>query len=1047
MKSICDPFIKRPIATILLSISISLLGIASYRHLPVSALPKVDYPVIVVTAQFPGMSAEMMANSIASPLEKEFMKIDGLKEVLSESRLGSTTLTLNFELERSIDAATVDVQAAIARSKYKLPSDMPFDPQYMKKNPNSDPIFYIGLASESMPSSELYDYANIKIGQQLSKIDGVSQVQVFGIPRAVRVHLDNRKLQLFHLSPDDVVKAVQSHSMILSMGRLKGQTHTLTLTSNGQLVRAKDYRSIVVKAECGRPVYLEDIARCEDASASEDTKVTLWVNQMKINTNSLVVLAVNQASGANTVEVSKRIHALLPHVEASLPPTLKMIPIYDKASSILDSINEVKETIVIAFILVAIVIFLFLGRVRETIIPIVAIPLSLFITFVVMKGLGYSLDNLSLMALTLAIGFLVDDAIVFLENVVRHMESGMSPLEASFKGASEISFTILSMTFSLMATFLPIVFMDGQIGRIFREFSITLIVAILASGIVSLTLTPVMCSRFLRRHKRNDKSIIEQTANYLEQSFIKIYRKQLLWVFQRRPLFLGIWGVCIIGMIYLFVTLPKSFLPAGDSGAIMGVFMAQTGVSPTQMHRYQEQIKAVINKHPSTKVAIITSGASEWLPDNQGMVVVVLKDLKHRKSIRGLKDVSIDTICKELQGMMLQVPGILPLIKPMPVLNIHTSSSSNNRGKYVYTLTGMDSERVQKAAQAMLKNLAAISGIDRASINCNFDTNNPVMNIDYNRRRLFQYGLAPYTLEAIIKNSLSLNYSYLIKSDSEQYKVIVASQRDQRMSIENIANMQVKNQAGKMIPMDALASFKKTSGMISVFHKNNFPSADIFFNLSGKMALSKTLQAIEKSAKGLAASGVEGELGGESKEFMESMRSLTFLLCVAVFVMYVVLGCLYEHWIHPLTVLSTLPVALAGGLLTLLIFHQECSLYAFIGLFMLMGIIKKNGIILVDFAVMKQKQGEKPEKAILDACCERFRPILMTTVSTVLGILPIACGMGADGASRIPLGLSVAGGLIFAQVMTLYVTPVIYLFMDRFVKIEQVESSKALATE
>lgn len=1042
MKSICDPFIKRPIATTLLAISISLLGIAAYLKLPVSALPKVEYPVINVFANFPGMSSDMMANAIASPLEKEFMQIEGLSEVRSESRLGSSNLTLTFDLNKSVDTATTEVQSAITRAQAKLPKDLPTPPSYRKKDPNSEPIFFLAFASESMKSTELYDYAKTNVGQQLNKVEGVSQVQVYGVPRAIRIHLDTRKLRLWNLSISEVTRAIQEHTMILSIGRLKGETKTLTLSSNGQLSHAKDYQKIVVKTVQGRPVYLEDVARCEEGTEEEDFCSQFWVENLQMKMDSVIVLAINQAPGANTVEVSRRIQAMLPHLHKSLPPSILMTPIYDKAKSILDSINEVKETIVIAFVLVAIVIFLFLGRVRETVIPVVAMPLSLFITFIAMKGFGYNLDNLSLMALTLAIGFLVDDAIVFLENVVRHMENGLSPLEASFKGASEISFTILSMTFSLMATFIPIVFMSGQIGRVFREFAVTIIVAIFASGIVSLTVTPVMCARFLRKRKTSDKTFMEQIAFQAEHLFLEWYRKRLHWVFQHKKWFYLLWFVCITLMVYLFIIVPKSFLPAGDSGAIFGVFMVQTGTSPTQMHQYQKQIKETIKRHPAVRVTINFAGLKEYFADNQGLVLMILKDRKDRKSICGNKDVSIDAIYRELQGMLFQIPGILPLMKPMPVLNIQTSSADNNRGKYFYTLTGLDPKEVQEVAQKLLKKLGTLPGIDPQSLNCNMDTQNPILDIQYNRRRLFQCGITPYMLEDTMREAFSLNYSYLIKGNIDQYQVIVSSQKEQRRDIASIAKMGAINAQGKTVPLDDVIQFQKHAGMTSVFHKNNFPSADIFFNLSGRVPLSETLASIEECAKDIRIGSIEGELGGESKEFIESTKSLTFLLFVAVFVMYVVLGCLYEHWIHPLTVLSTLPIALAGGLMTLILFNAECSLYAFIGLFMLIGIIKKNGIMLVDFAVEKQKNGMSPEDAILNACCDRFRPILMTTLCTVFGILPIAFGMGADGASRIPLGLSVAGGLIFAQILTLFITPVIYLGMDRFNRVKSSTGSE-----
>lgn len=1037
MKSICDPFIKRPIATILMTISISLLGIACYHKLPVSALPKVDYPVINVSASFPGMSAEMMANAVASPLEKEFMEIDGLKEVLSESRMGSTSLTLNFNLNKSIDVAAMDVQSAITRAQSKLPQDMPSSPTYRKRDPNSSPIFFLALLSDSLTDSALYDYAKTKVAQQITTVEGVSQVQVFGAPRAVRIHLDLRKLKLLGLSVNDIANAVKANSLILSTGKFKGDTGTFTLSSNGQLSKAQDYGNIVVRENAGKVLYLKDIARCEEGLGADDFLMTFWGKNLP-DIKSHIVLAVSQAPGANTVNVSKEIKKMLPALYESLPPSVKLIQIYDKSQSVLDSINEVKETIVGAFLLVTLVIFLFLGRARETLIPTIAMPLSLFITFAIMHALGYSLDNLSLMALTLAIGFLVDDAIVFLENVVRHMEEGMGPLEAAFKGASEISFTILSMTFSLMATFLPIIFMDGQIGRVFREFSVTIVVAILASGIVSLTVTPVMCARFLKKHK-DSKTAIEQFSNRLEENFLVWYGKRLWWFLSHRWIGWVIWTVCIVSMVVLFITIPKSFMPEGDSSAIMGIFMAETGTAPKQMHAYQQQIKDVMSKHPAVKFTMNASGLEGFMSSNQGFVVIMLKAPKERVSLSGKKGVDIQTVCQELQGMLFRIPGIFPMIKPMPVLDIQTSSSDNNRGKYVFTVSGMESSRVYEVAEKLRQEFYRIPGISPSSINSNVDLSDPQLDIEYCRRRLFQFGITPDTIENSLKNAYSLNYSYLIKGDYEQYKVIVAAESDQRKGQEDLSLLGIPNGRGGMIPMDTLVSLKPKLGPIAIQHKNNFPSADIFFNLDGSVPLGETIKAINKVTDKYVNGDVFGELGGESKEFQESTSSLTWLLLLAVFVMYVVLGILYEHWIHPLTVLSTLPVALAGGLLTLKLFQCEFSLYAFIGLFMLMGIIKKNGIILVDFAVEKQRQGFTPENAIVEACKERFRPILMTTVSTVFGILPIALGMGADGASRIPLGLCVVGGLSFAQVMTLFVTPIIYLGMNRFCKTEKID--------
>lgn len=1034
MKSICDPFIRRPIATMLLTISVVVFGIGCYYRLPVSGLPQVAYPVIEVSVGFPGMSPEIMANSIASPLEKEFMEIDGLKEVYSDNRQGFTSLTLNFELNKSIDVAAMDVQAAITRAQHKLPSDLPAPPTYQKLNPNSDPIFYLGLISNTLKQGELHDYAQTKVAQQMSRIDGVSQVQVFGAPKAVRIHLNLPKLKVLGIALEEVVSAIKRNSFILSTGKLKGRLTTLTLTSDGQLNHARDYEGIVVKVVKGQSIYLKDIARCEDGLSTDDLLMTFWGKDLPAF-DAAVVLAVNQAPGANTVTVAKRVKALLPFLHASLPASIRLIPIYDKSQSILHSIGEVKETILIAFVLVSAVIFLFLGRARETLVPVVAMPLSLLLTFTVMKGLGYSLDNLSLMALTLAIGFLVDDAIVFLENVVRHMEKGLGPLEAAFKGAHEISFTILSMTLSLIATFLPLIFMEGQIGRVFKEFSVTIVVAIFASGLVSLTVTPVMCARFLKKHTKEAQTYVERFSHHMESAFLAWYGKALKWFLIHRWVSWWLWTVCLAGALILFLLLPKTFLPTGDSSAVMGVFVAKSGTAPSQMHAYQRKIKSLLAQHPSVNYTITVSGVSQYFASNQGFLVIMLKPKKERVSIFGKGgQLSIEAISEELRGMLSEIPGILPLIKPMPVLDIQTTSADNRRGKYVYTLSGLNPEKIYKTADRLRFRFMGIKGIIPFSVNTNVEIAEPELQLSYHRDRLFHFGLKPWSIENGLSQAYSLNYVYLIKGNYEQYQVILAADEQYRKRKEDLIWMPLVNDQGKMLSTENLVKTKVGLGPTSVCHKNNFPSASIFFNLAPGVPLGFVLQQIEAITKEEVSPDILGEMGGESKEFQEATRSLTWLLLLAIFVMYVVLGILYEHWIHPLTVLSTLPVALAGGMLTLYLFRTEFSLYAFIGLFMLMGIIKKNGIILVDFAVEKERNGMQSEEAIYEACLQRFRPILMTTVSTIFGILPIALGWGADGASRMPLGLSVLGGLLFAQVLTLFVTPVVYLGLNRFAK-------------
>ena len=1024
--SLCDIFIKRPIATLLLTVSLIFFGIFCYKGLPVSELPKVDYPVINVSAGFPGMSPTVVASSIATPLEKEFMEISGLKEVTSSSSQGNASITLTFELGKSIDVAAMDVQGAITRAQGKLPSDMPSPPTYRKLDPNSDPIFYIGLVSNMITQGELYDYAKTNIAQQLTRADGVSQVEVYGAPRAVKINLDLRKLHALKISIDDVIGAIKANSFVISTGKLKGKTSNLTITTDSQLETAESYSKVVVKKAANGLVYLGDIARCEDTLASEGFLMTFWGKNLP-DFDASLVLAVKQSPGANTVEVAKRVNSMLPQLMACMPKSITMVPMYDKSKTIVSSINEVKESIFIAFLLVSIVIFLFLGRARETLVPVVAMPLSLLLTFVVMKFLGYSLDNLSLMALTLSIGFLVDDAIVFMENVVRHMEDGMGPLEATFKGAKEISFTIVSMTVALMATFLPIVFMDGQVGMVFREFSITIIVAILASGIVSLTVTPVMCAKFLKKHKKNEKAtIIERISSGLEKAFLTWYEKHLGWFLKNRWLSYWVWALCFIMTVLLFIKIPKTFLPAGDSSVIFGMFLAKSGTAPEKMQNYQKQIRAIVAKHPSVNYSLTVSGFGS---SNTGFVVTMLKPQKERVSIAGNKDLCIENIAQELQGMLLRVPGIWPLVKPMPVLDIQTTSADTRRGKHFFSISGLDPDRVNDLAEKFKQRMFGVKGVIPFSVNSDVDISEPELQMSYNRSRMFQFNVSPYIIANNLKAAYSMNYAYIIKGAYDQYDVIVCAESWQRTNDTDVGLLGITNATGDVIHIDSLLSMKKGLGPTTVVHKNNLPTASVFFNTAPGVPLDFVISQINTIAKELIPADVVGEIGGESKEFKATVINLTILLIIAFFVMYVVMGVLYEHLLHPLTVLSTLPIAMAGGLMTLYMLDQEFSLYGFIGLFMLMGIIKKNGIILVDFAVEKERAGISSIDAVTQACMERFRPILMTTVSTVFGVLPIALGWGADGASRAPLGMSVVGGLIFAQILTLFVTPCIYLLL------------------
>ncbi|MDR1457477.1 MAG: efflux RND transporter permease subunit [Puniceicoccales bacterium] len=1019
MESISEPFIRRPVLTVLLTLMLTIAGIFSYRAMPVSDLPAVDYPVIQVWAMFPGMDPAMMAANVASPLEKEFMKIQGLEMVTSSSSQGGTSIVLQFSLDKSIDGAAIDVQSAISRATGSLPRDMPTPPVFEKTNPNSQPIYYLVLTSDTMTNGDLYDYASDQVAQRIKVLKGVSDVTVYGVQRAVKILVNNEKLYNRGITVDDVIKAVQAGTVSLSTGQLKDATKTLVIKPNGQLENASDYLNLIVAYRNDAPIYLKDIAECIDKLETDDFSASFWQSGREESYRASVVLAVSRAAGANAIELAKRINELLPIFKKQIPGSINLIKMYDRSESIIESIKDVKQTLVIAFVLVIGVIFLFLGRFTETIIPIVALPLSLLITFIVMRMLNYSIDNLSLMALTLAVGFLVDDAIVFLENMIRRMEDfGESPLKASIEGAKEISFSILSMTLSLAAVFIPLVFMSGQIGRVFREFSITIVVAILASGVVSLTLTPMMCARMLKPIKKKNKTKLEIASHNLEHRFLKVYSKALDWCIAHKKLSVIVWVTSLFGTFLVFVALPKTFLPEGDSGNMMGVFIAQEGTSPAQMKGYQTQIENILRKNPYVDKTMAVTGL---FSDNQGLAVCVLKDGKRPK---------IQTVSQMLMRDLYAVPGALAFVRPMPTLSVNTGAVSTNQGKYVYVLSGMDTDALYKCADELVGAMRQNPGF--ISISTDMLINSPQVSIDYLRDQAARYGVNVYSIENMLKQAYSGNYCYQIKTQTRQYKVIVESDDIFRQNADSLNSLYFRSDGGELLPFKTVATAKETLGSTQVNHTKNLPSVSIFFNLHPKYPIGKATEFVTQAASKIVPKHIIGSFEGEAKTFGEISSSIMVLLILAIFVMYIILGIMYESYIHPLTVLSALPVAMVGGLLTLMVFRMELSLYGFIGLFMLLGIVKKNGILMIDFAIARQKEGMSKEKAVHTACLERFRPIMMTTLAAVMGQIPLAVGWGADGASRRPLGLCVIGGLVISQIITLFILPVIYLYFEDF---------------
>lgn len=1007
--------------TTLCAVSTAIFGIAAYFALPVSDLPDVAYPVISVTTNYPGASPEIMANNVSTPLEMQMMQIENLNLITSHNQEATSNIVLQFGLNKDIGQAEAEVEAAIQRAMGNLPTDLPSPPSFQTTNPNTQPIVYITLGSDTMTLGELYDYANNMVAQRMMMLDGVSNAQVYGSPRAVCIQMDINALSSRGLTVSDVASAVQSQNVFIPGGQIYGKNMQFIVNPKGQLLEAQDYENIIIRYKDGAPVRIKDVARPVEGVQKQYLNIDFWSRQYAAYSATQVV-AITPSPGANDVAVARAVRATLAELQNSLPASIVSWINYDRSIQIVESINDVKLTILIAFALVVLVVFLFLGRVRETVVPTVALPLAMLGTFAVMFVLGFSLDNLSLMALTLAVGLLVDDAVVVLENTVRHLDEGKPPTVAALLGAKEISFTVLSMTLSLSAIFIPIIFMPGLIGRMFNEMAVTIVTAIVLSGVVAICVSPMVCARLLK--KADGENRYQRWFNGGFDKFKAGYRRSLEWVMKRHALALLVWLISLAGTIYLFVVVPKGFMPVGDSGMIRGVFLTAEGTSPEQIQNYQQKMMAIFNADPAMDQSITVTG----LQNNQqttsmGLVVLLLKPENERSPIGEVSRRVTEAITKA-------VPGVTLLVAPYPTLNIDTGATQNTQGAYAYQLTSTDPSLLYATADKLIARLRQTPGF--TAVSSDMRSNTPMQDLEILRDQASSYGVTAEEIENTLSAAFAQGMTGQIQTPLNVYWVIVELLDKQRARLKDLDLLWVRNQDGALVPLGSVVRSNVKTGPESISHINQITSATIFYNLAPGASAGEATAALARAAQEIIPPSVTGAPAGASSQFIQTVRAMVVLLIVAIFVMYIILGILYESYIHPITVLSTLPVASLGGLATLQMFGMTLDLYGFIGIFLLLGLIKKNGIMLVDFAIARRKEGMSIEAAAVEAAIERVRPILMTTFAAIFGALPMACAFGADGSSRQPMGLCIVGGLLVAQVLTLFCTPVFYVYMERF---------------